>query len=261
MEGSIPFHSKGVSADDQKYLIRIAQSGKIPKGDPRELANEKTEGPSASPKADPTQNVQNPTVSPQAISKPKFRTGSFFAHKPVKLGQDPGEVQEVAEKASLPGPNEPVDFDLHILPILEERCQSCHNAPYDKNGRTIHPKAGLRLDTYEWVMKGNLDGTVVEAGNPDESYLYEVLTLDEEDDMFMPPKGGPLTTEQIEVFKRWIQDGAKPSGGKRLRQTQVMESAFTTMCFPFWRKDALIAMLPPMLKTVVRFTPKQVSGS
>ena len=250
----VPF--KRVSADDQKYLIQIAQSGKIPKGDPRELANEKTEGPSASPKADPTQNVQNPTVSPQAISKPKFRTGSFFAHKPVKLGQDPGEVQEVAEKASLPGPNEPVDFDLHILPILEERCQSCHNAPYDKNGRTIHPKAGLRLDTYEWVMKGNLDGTVVEAGNPDESYLYEVLTLDEEDDMFMPPKGGPLTTEQIEVFKRWIQDGAKPSGGKGVTADQSDGISFHDHVFPLLEERCLDCHAAPYVKNGRTIHPK-----
>ena len=41
-----------------------------------------------------------------------------------------------------------------------------------KNGfRTIHPKAGLRLDTYEAKV---LDNTAVEAGNLADSYLYEV---------------------------------------------------------------------------------------
>ena len=69
-------------------------------------------------------------------------------------------------------------------------------------------KAGLSLDNYESVMKGNLDNTVVEAGNLIDSYLYEVVTLDEDDDMFMPPKGGPLSTEQIDVL-RWIEEGAK----------------------------------------------------
>ena len=126
-----------------------------------------------------------------------------------------------------------------------ERCQSCHNAPYDKNGRTIHPKAGLRLDSYEWVMKGNLDGTVVEAGNPDESYLYEVLTLDEEDDMFMPPKAALSQPSKSKFSRDGFKTEPNPPAAGRLRQTQVMESAFTTMCFPFWRKDALIAMLPP----------------
>ena len=252
----VPF--KRVSAEDQKYLIRIAQSGNIPKGDPRKIAKEKEadDDPSAPPPTDSTPTAQNPTVSPQAISKPKFRPGSFFAHKPIKLGQDPGAVQEVAEKASLPGPDEPVDFDRHILPILVERCQSCHNAPYDKNGRTIHPKAGLRLDSYEWVMKGNLDGTVVEAGNPDESYLYEVLTLDEEDDMFMPPKGGPLTTEQIEVFKRWIQDGAKPSGGGQAAADPSNGISFHDHVFPLLEERCLDCHAAPYVKNGRTIHPK-----
>ena len=252
----VPF--KRVSAEDQKYLIRIAQSGSIPKGDPRKIAKEKEadDDPSAPPPTDSTPTAQNPTVSPQAISKPKFRPGSFFAHKPIKLGQDPGAVQEVAEKASLPGPDEPVDFDRHILPILVERCQSCHNAPYDKNGRTIHPKAGLRLDSYEWVMKGNLDGTVVEAGNPDESYLYEVLTLDEEDDMFMPPKGGPLTTEQIEVFKRWIQDGAKPSVGGQAAADPSNGISFHDHVFPLLEERCLDCHAAPYVKNGRTIHPK-----
>ena len=252
----VPF--KRVSAEDQKYLIRIAQSGNIPKGDPRKVAKEKEadDDPSAPPPTDSTPTAQNPTVSPQVISKPKFRPGSFFAHKPIKLGQDPGAVQEVAEKASLPGPDEPVDFDRHILPILVERCQSCHNAPYDKNGRTIHPKAGLRLDSYEWVMKGNLDGTVVEAGNPDESYLYEVLTLDEEDDMFMPPKGGPLTTEQIEVFKRWIQDGAKPSGGGQAAADPSNGISFHDHVFPLLEERCLDCHAAPYVKNGRTIHPK-----
>ena len=72
-------------------------------------------------------------------------------------------VLEEANSSPFREPGEPVDFTKHVLPILDERCISCHNAPYEKNGRTIHPKAGLRLDNYEWVMKGNLDNTVVEA--------------------------------------------------------------------------------------------------
>ena len=54
----------------------------------------------------------------------------------------------------LPKDGEPIDFTKHVLPIMEERCISCHSTPYEKNGRTIHPKAGLSLDNYESVMKG-----------------------------------------------------------------------------------------------------------
>ena len=51
-----------------------------------------------------------------------------------------------------------ISFHDHIFPLLEERCLDCHGEPYVKNGRTIHPKAGLALDSYEAVLKGNLDG-------------------------------------------------------------------------------------------------------
>ena len=89
---------------------------------------------------------------------------------------------------------------------MEDRCFSCHQEPYDKNGRTIQPKAGLALNTYELVMKGNLDATVVTAGDVDDSYLHEVLTLDEDDDMFMPPKGGPLASLSRSIL---LKDGLK----------------------------------------------------
>ena len=96
---------------------------------------------------------------------------------------------------------------------MEDRCNNCHGAPHEKNGRTINPKAGLRLDSYEWVIKGNDSGAIVKAGNLEESLIYEVLNLPPDDDLFMPPKGGALPAEQIDIFKRWITEGAKSSNG------------------------------------------------
>lgn len=250
----VPF--KRVSADDQKYLIQIAQTGKIPKGDPRKLSKENTEKPSSPQTTKSSENEEKNPTSSKNPSEQKFRAGSFFAHNPVNLGQDPSDVQGTEIKASLPAPDEPVDFDSHVLPILVERCQSCHNAPYEKNGRTIHPKAGLRLDNYESVMNGNLDGTVVEPGKPDESYLYEVLTLDEEDDMFMPPKGGPLTTEQIMVVKRWIEEGAKPSAGAKVTADSSNGVSFHDHVFPLLEERCLDCHGAPYVKNGRTIHPK-----
>ncbi len=252
----VPYNQ--LSPDDQKYLIQIAQGGKVPKGDPRSLNSAPSTSPSeksavvASPKEETRQK-------PASKPKPSFRPGSFFAYKPVNLGQDPALATEATKTVSLPGPNEPVDFNNHVLPILEERCQSCHNAPYDKNGRTIHPKAGLRLDTYEWVMKGNLDDTVVEAGSLENSYLYEVITLDQEDDMFMPPKGGPLTSEQIEVIKRWIVDGAKSSaggGGEVASDDMSNGVSFNDHVFPLIEERCLDCHGEPYVKSGRTIHPK-----
>jgi hypothetical protein len=57
-------------------------------------------------------------------------------------------------------------------------------------------------------MKGNLDGPIVESGNPEESTLYYVVTLGEDEAEIMPPKGKPLSDDQIVMIKRWILEGA-----------------------------------------------------
>ena len=55
-------------------------------------------------------------------------------------------------------------------------------------------------------MKGNLDGPVVVANDLEKSRLYSVLNLPEDDDLFMPPKGGPMDEEHIDIIKRWIME-------------------------------------------------------
>ncbi len=147
---------------------------------------------------------------PPPSKKQTFRAGSFFAHMPVPLGVSPEEALAKAAGAK-PKPGEPIDFDRHVLPILEERCNSCHHAPFDRSGRLVNPKAGLRLDDYAQVMKGTIEGPVVKANDLEASNLYQVLILPEDDDLFMPPKGGPLDGDEIDVIKRWITEGAKPS--------------------------------------------------
>ena len=142
--------------------------------------------------------------------KQTFRPGSFFAHVVVPLGVSPDEALAKIQ-GSKPKPGEPIDFDRHVLPILEERCNSCHHAPFDRSGRLVNPKASLRFDSFAEVMKGNLDGPVIVANDLEKSRLYSVLNLPEDDDLFMPPKGGPMVQEQKDVIKRWIEEGAKPS--------------------------------------------------
>ncbi|MCS1407485.1 MAG: hypothetical protein M2R45_00643 [Verrucomicrobia subdivision 3 bacterium] len=108
----------------------------------------------------------------------------------------PSEPQ-VAEKK----PEGSSVFVEYILPILESTCTDCHGA--DKQ------KAGLRLDSIAAVLKGSKEGAVVKAGNPDESPLYQRITLSPDDDDIMPPKGDPLSRAQTDLIKLWIVSGAK----------------------------------------------------
>jgi hypothetical protein len=108
-----------------------------------------------------------------------------------------------------------VNFEKEIWPIIKESCLKCHKAPYeDERGRMKNPKADLRLDTAELIMKGGEDGKVIVPGKPNESPFYKLTTLDPDSDDIMPPKGDPLTKAQTELIRKWIEEGADFGGWK-----------------------------------------------
>ena len=202
---ALPYES--LLPEDQRYCSDAVSKKRVQQGVP-------TAAPApAQPKepvpTTPSNPQTDPVVAPNSSPKPSpLRSGSFFKHKIAPLGVDP---KSTTTGGGMPAPGEPIDFQSHVLPLLQERCTDCHGAPFEKNGRTITPKAGLRLDTFEMVLKGTLDGPVVTPGKVEESVLIELITLDEDDSDIMPPKGGKLTPEQIGVFTRWIEEGSKPS--------------------------------------------------
>lgn len=83
-------------------------------------------------------------------------------------------------------------YDAVVKPILEARCVECHG---EKKA-----KGKLRLDTPEHIGKGE----VVVAGKSGESSLIERISLPEDDDDLMPPKGDPLNKDQIAALTWWI---------------------------------------------------------
>lgn len=93
-----------------------------------------------------------------------------------------------------------VDFAKIVKPVLEKRCLECHGPK--------KVKGELRLDTKELALKGGESGKTIVAGKADESALIKRISLPEGHDDIMPPKGDPLTKEQIELFKKWINEGA-----------------------------------------------------
>ena len=95
---------------------------------------------------------------------------------------------------------EKVDFEKEIAPIFEERCVKCHGQEKQKSE--------LRLDQRAVMLKGGDSGlpTIVPR-DPKKSFIVEVIS-DEDSDMAMPPKGDPLTSEQIALISKWIEEGA-----------------------------------------------------
>ena len=82
-----------------------------------------------------------------------------------------------------------VSFETDILPIFEGHCYGCHRAPHEgpETGKLKKPKGEFIMDALEQFKQGGLTGEPVIAGKPDESYLYELISLPKGDPDQMPP--------------------------------------------------------------------------
>ncbi len=145
-----------------------------------------------------------------------------------------------ASKLPAPSKQKDITFAKDIKPLFETSCIRCHGAE--------RPKAGLRLDSLEAVLKGSKEGPVVVKGDSAKSLLVESISqLDPETAMPPKPRAGrggkggkkpeggpagahgtnapaggpgqkpadnrppakPLTPEQVGLVRAWIDLGAK----------------------------------------------------
>ena len=97
-----------------------------------------------------------------------------------------------------------VDFQRDVRPILADKCFQCHGP--DEDAR----QAGLRLDTRDGAFGSRLRGAAVVPADVDASLLVQRITHTDIRRR-MPPAvmtNKVLTDEQIDVLKRWIEEGA-----------------------------------------------------
>jgi hypothetical protein len=111
--------------------------------------------------------------------------------------------------ATAPPPPPAPDFQKEVRGILEVACIKCHGSEKQKGE--------LRLDSLAHARKGGDSGSGITPGDLAKSLLIERVDLPADDDDVMPPKGGPLKSEQIEILKRWIKAGAKWESGVELK--------------------------------------------
>ena len=87
-------------------------------------------------------------------------------------------------------------FERRVRPVLVEHCLGCHG-PKD-------PKAGLRLDSREAIMRGSEAGPVVTPGAPEESPLVEAVLRT--GPVKMPPKKA-LDPQASADIATWVRMG------------------------------------------------------
>ncbi|HVH69872.1 MAG TPA: c-type cytochrome domain-containing protein, partial [Candidatus Dormibacteraeota bacterium] len=91
-----------------------------------------------------------------------------------------------------------VVFATQIRPILAARCYPCHGLDVQQNG--------LRLDSLQAILAGSTNGKVVIPGDSQKSHLVRRLLGLERPQM--PYGAPPLSAEQIELVRKWIEEGA-----------------------------------------------------
>tara|TARA_R110002111_G_scaffold256979_2_gene324596 strand:+ start:76396 stop:79449 length:3054 start_codon:yes stop_codon:yes gene_type:complete len=86
------------------------------------------------------------------------------------------------------------DFDRVLAPLIAGRCLDCHAG--------LDPKAGFDFSRRAAAFQGGENGPALHAGKPEESLIWQYIESDE-----MPPEH-PLSAEEKQLFKQWIQAGA-----------------------------------------------------
>ena len=105
-----------------------------------------------------------------------------------------------------------VDFQRDIRPILSDKCFFCHG-PDEK-----HREAELRLDTRGGVFENEATQTrgskrLVVPGQPDASAVWKRIVSESPDEKMPPAESGKtLSKDEINLIRRWIEQGAEWKG-------------------------------------------------
>ena len=91
-------------------------------------------------------------------------------------------------------------LNLEVRGIFAHKCYQCHSENKQKGELILENKAG--------VFKGGETGLAVVPGNAKESEIYKRIILPAGHKDVMPTKGKLLTSEEIELIRLWIDDGA-----------------------------------------------------
>ncbi len=125
-------------------------------------------------------------------------------------GHGSGPPEDVRPVGRAPAPDlaapgaDTVSYKEDVLPIFQKRCAKCHGGK-DEEGEVVAEVSLIVID-YERLMMGSEFGPVVTAGDPEDSWLLEMIG---EGDMPPEGEGDKVPEEEIAVIRQWIVEGAK----------------------------------------------------
>jgi WD40 repeat protein len=118
----------------------------------------------------------------------------------------PARIAFVAVLFILPAVSaaEPVSFKRDVAPILLNNCLACHGPK--------KAEAGYRIDTFgRLTAAGDSTQPGFAAKKLEESEAFRRITSPDKAER-MPLDGDPLPAEQVDVLKRWLEEGAAFDG-------------------------------------------------
>ncbi|MFN0068059.1 MAG: DUF1549 domain-containing protein [Limisphaerales bacterium] len=156
-----------------------------------------------------------------------WTTALFLAASTIGGAEDP-DLSRLPPAAA-----RPVDFAADIRPIFEAKCFSCHGPEKQKSG--------FRLDVKSAALAGGEHGRAIVPGRSAESPLIH-FTARLVADMEMPPKGEPLSAEEIGLLRAWIDQGAIWPDGLDTPGVQDRRD--------HWAFKPLLSVEPPAIRRV-----------
>lgn len=96
---------------------------------------------------------------------------------------------------------EAVVYTDMVKPILQTKCESCHNSK--------KAKGELIMESEELLLKGGKNGKLWDSTAADLGLMLRRVHLPLEAKKHMPPRGKPqLTEDEISIITQWIRKGA-----------------------------------------------------
>lgn len=91
-------------------------------------------------------------------------------------------------------------FETNIRPVLIEHCYECHSLDSGESS------GSLRLDSRSAMVRGGVNGAVIDIEQPVNSILLKAIEFDDAD-LQMPPSG-KLSEATLVNFRHWLEMGA-----------------------------------------------------
>ncbi len=182
---------------DTSYLVEMIVTGQMPKRG-ADLSQTEIDTVIAWVEAGARNDEgSTPAAAPVEASPTLSATDEVTATTPVSTATDAPVAASAMPTTTTAAPLDltNVNYQEHVLPIFEQHCAECHGDEEQEEG--------LKLTTYRAAINGSQNGPVIEPGNPDSSYLVEMVVSGE-----MPKRGDPLSAREIETIVAWIEAGA-----------------------------------------------------